>query len=63
MSMIDKLRQLPTTSLMLIIAGKFFAGVGIGVLLINYLAGYGWWLILLAVITSLPGAYRILFVK
>jgi len=49
--------------LILIITGKFLAGVGIGVLLINYLAGYGWWLILLAVVTSLPGAYKILFGK
>jgi len=63
MSLIDKVRQLPTLSLVLLVAGKLVIGIGLGVLLVQYLIGYGWWLIILGIAISLPGAYKVLLGK
>jgi len=60
MSLIDKVKQLPASLLVLLVLGKLIIGVGIGVLLITYLVGYGWWFVILGVVISLPGAYKVL---
>ncbi len=36
----------------------FVVGVGVGVLLENYLKPFGWWIILLGVVLLIPGAYK-----
>jgi len=60
MSLIDKVKQLPASLLVLLVAGKLFIGIGLGVLLITYLVGYGWWFVVLGIVISIPGVYRIL---
>jgi hypothetical protein len=60
MGIIESFRKLPLPLLSLHITAKFLAGIGVGVLLADYLNGLGWWLILLAVLISVPSAYRIL---
>ncbi len=60
MSLINRFRKLPTSILALHVTAKFVFGVGLGVLLASYLNGFGWWIILLAIIMGLPGAYKVL---
>jgi len=60
MNFINRFRKLPTPILTLHIIAKFVFGVGLGVLLVNYLNGFGWWIILLALIIGTPGAYKVL---
>ncbi len=60
MNLINRFRKLPIPILILHITAKFVFGVGLGVLLANYLSGFGWWIILLALIMSIPGAYKVL---
>lgn len=60
MSLVNRFRELPKPILTLHIAAKFVFGVGLGVLLADYLSGFAWWIILLALIMSIPGGYKIL---
>jgi len=60
MNFINRFRKLSTPILTLHITAKFVFGVGLGVLLANYLSGFGWWIILLALIIGIPGAYKVL---
>lgn len=60
MSLIGRFRKLPTSVLALHITAKFVFGVGLGILLAGYLEGFGWWLILLAIIMAIPGVYKVL---
>lgn len=60
MNLINRFRKLPIPILILHITAKFVFGVGLGVLLANYLSGFGSWIILLALIMSIPGAYKVL---
>lgn len=60
MSLINRFRELPTPILTLHIAAKFVFGVGLGILFANYLSGFGCWIILLALIMSIPRAYKVL---
>ena len=60
MSLINRFRKLPMPILILHTKAKFVFGVGIGVLLASYLSGFGWWIILLASVMAIPGAYKVL---
>ena len=59
MSLIDKVRGLPTPILVLFIASKLIIGVGLGVLLASCIAGLGWWIVIVGVLMSVPGALKI----
>jgi hypothetical protein len=60
MRLIGKFRELPTPILFLHITAKSVFGVGLGVLLAEHLAGFGWWIIALSLVLGIPGAYKVL---
>ncbi len=65
MGVVEKFRQLPISIMILHISGKFLFGVGLGALLASYLYRYdwqlwGWIIIVIAVSTQIPGAYKVL---
>ena len=60
MGWIKRFRELPTPILILHVTARFVFGVGLGVLLANYLSGFGWWIIVLALVMGIPGAYKVL---
>jgi hypothetical protein len=65
MGAVEKFRKLPLSILILHISGKFLFGVGLGLLLASYLQQYdwqlyGWVMIVIALITQIPGAYKCL---
>ena len=52
---IEKLRQLPTCHLLLLITVKFLAGVAIGLLLAIWLPIWMWWIFLvIALVIAIP---------
>ena len=59
MGFVNNFRELPAPLLMLHVGAKSVGGIGIGVLLCNYLAGFGWWIILLAVLMAIPSTIKI----
>lgn len=60
---INEFRKLPTPVLFSHVMSKFVGGVGIGVLLAGYLAGLGWWIILLSFIIAIPSVITIFHLK
>ena len=63
MGWIKRFRELPTPILILHVSARFVFGLGLGVLLARYLMGFGWWLIVLAVVMGIPGGCKILIGK
>lgn len=52
---IEKLKQLSTPYFVLYITAKVIGGVGVGVLLANWLPAWTWWIfIVIAVIIAIP---------
>ena len=65
MSAIEKWRKLPLPWMAFHIFGKFLFGIGIGALLASYLqeydwGTYGWIIIVIALLTQIPAAYKCL---
>ena len=65
MGIVEKFRKLPISIMILHVSGKFLGGVGLGVLLASDLYRYdwqlwGWIIIVVAVLTQIPGAYKVL---
>jgi len=65
MDAVEKWRKLPLKYMIFLIFGKFLAGVGLGVLLTSYLQQcnwitYGWGIIIIAILTQIPAAYKCL---
>jgi hypothetical protein len=65
MGLIEKFKKLPTSIMVLHISGKFLFGVGFGALITSYLQQYnwelyGWIIIIIALLTQIPGAYKTL---
>lgn len=65
MGVVEKFRKLPISIMILHISGKFLFAVGLGALLASYLYRYdwqlwGWIIIVIAVLTQMPGAYKVL---
>ncbi len=58
---IDKLRQLSTPRLLLLITVKFLAGVAIGLLLAMWLPAWVWWIFLVAALLLAIPLYAKLF--
>jgi len=57
---IDKLKNLPNPYALLYITAKVLGGVGIGVLLANWLSTWTWWIfIIIACIIALPVVWKI----
>ena len=65
MSAIEKFRTLPISIMILHISGKSLFGIGMGILLASYIHYYnwqliGWIIIVIALLTQIPGAYKAL---
>lgn len=65
MGVVEKWKKLPLGYMILLIFGKFLAGVGIGVLLAPYLQECngvmsGWIIIIIAMLIQIPAAYKYL---
>lgn len=56
---IDDFRKLPAPVLFSHVMSEFIGGIGIGVLLVAYLEGLGWWIILLSFIVGIPSVFCI----
>ena len=59
MSLVDKFRSLSTPMIGLHIASKAIIGLGLGVVLAQYLQGFGGWIILAGIVLSIPPIYLI----
>ena len=58
---IAKLRSLPDPYALLYVTAKVIGGVGIGVLLANWLSTWTWWIfIVIACIIAVPVVWRVL---
>ena len=58
---IEKLRNLPNPYALLYITAKVLGGVGIGVLLANWLPTWTWWVfMIIGCVIALPVVWRIL---
>ena len=60
MSLPDGVGKLSTPVLVLFVVSKIIVGIGIGILLANWLPGAGWWLVLLGVVLSIPPGIKVL---
>ena len=60
MSLSDGVRKLPTPMLIVFVASKFILGIGIGVVLAQYLAPAGWWFIIIGFVLSLIAMLKII---
>ena len=60
MSHVDKFRKLPTPMIILHIASKVIIGIGLGAALAKWIGPYGWWLIVIGMVLSIPPIYLIL---
>lgn len=58
MHVIQRFKQLPKPIMWLHLVSKLILGLGIGVLAAQYVHGYGWWVVLAALIISLPLKYQ-----
>ena len=63
--LVKKFKDLPTPVMILHITGKFLFGVGVGLLVASYFHQLDWWtigawVILISLITQIPGAYFVL---
>lgn len=56
--LINKLKRLSDKLLFLHFLAKLVLGIGIGVLLYQYLEGYGWWIVGLGLVMSFLGAWK-----
>lgn len=59
MGLIDKVKGLPTPLFILHFTSKAVITLGLGVLLANQLDGFGWWIIGLGLVLSIPAAIKI----
>jgi len=59
MSIIDKVKGLPTPLFILHFLSKAIVALGLGVLLAGRLTGLGWWIVGIGVVLSIPTAIRI----
>lgn len=56
---IERYHTVSIPILWLHIFAHFIWGIGLGVLLGGYLRPFAWWIILVAIIASIPGTYKI----
>lgn len=59
MSIVDKIKALPTPLFVLHFASKAVFTFGLGILLASYLKGLGWWIVGLGVVLSIPSVIKI----
>ena len=55
MAPIDKVRKFSNPMLILFVASKAVIGVGIGLILAQYIARFGLWILLIGIALSIPG--------
>ena len=57
---IDKLKNLPNPYVLLFITAKVLGGIGIGVLLANWLSAWTWWIfMIIACVIAIPVVWKI----
>ena len=59
MSMVEKVKALDTPMFMLFVSAKALGGVAIGILIAPYVGRIGWWVMLAAIIISIPVMMKI----
>ena len=52
-NLIDGVKKLSAPMFVVFAASKVLVGIGLGVLLVKYLAPYGWWLLMAGIALSL----------
>jgi hypothetical protein len=60
MNLIERVKNLPGPLLCLHVASKAIIGFGFGIVLAKYLEGFGWSIVILGVILSIPPIIKIL---
>ena len=63
MSLPDGIRKLPTPMLGVFVVSKLILGIGIGVVLAQYLAPAGWWLIIIGLVLSRAAMMKIISLR
>lgn len=51
---IEKIRKLDTPSFVLFVSMKVLGGVAIGIIIAPYVGNIGWWVLLAAILLSIP---------
>ncbi|MDQ7825217.1 MAG: hypothetical protein RDV48_20615 [Candidatus Eremiobacteraeota bacterium] len=57
--MVDKLKALDTPMFLLFVSAKVLGGLAIGIMIAPYVGRIGWWVMLAAVIISIPVMIKI----
>ena len=63
MNLIEQVKKLHAPMFVVFVGSKVIVGIGLGVLLANYLVGFGWWILLLGVVLSIIAAAKAISVK
>ena len=50
---IDGVKQFSTPMFVIFVLSKLLVGIGLGVLLVQYLMPYGWWFLIVGVVVSI----------
>ena len=60
MNMVGKVKVLDTPMFLLFVSAKAFGGMAIGIIIAPYVGNIGWWVLVLAIIISIPVMRKIL---
>jgi len=52
LGLMNKVKRLSPPMFVIFVLSKLIVGVGLGILLIQYLAPYGWWFLIVGIILS-----------
>lgn len=52
-SLISGVKKLSSPMFVIFVLSKLLVGVGLGILLVQYLAPYGWWFLIVGVVLSI----------
>lgn len=57
---VERLKNLPNAYFLLYVTAKVLGGIGIGVLLVNWLPAWTWWIfIIIACVIAIPVVWKI----
>jgi hypothetical protein len=59
----ESLKKASLSMLILLVTAMFLFGIGVGLLFLDHLATYGWWIIIIAILCATPGCYNIYLKK
>ncbi|MDP3980116.1 MAG: hypothetical protein Q8Q33_01740 [Chlamydiota bacterium] len=60
MSIVDNLRSLSNSMLILFIASRFLIGLGLGIILAPYLKSLGLIILILGIVLAIPDTYKVI---